>query len=183
MKRDIPYLLICLILALCAAGCSSVKSQSTARVRPTSDPKPTAEAISAPIEYEDAATLCSKLDTLKIIPYDPDRITGDPIYDGLAQEGRNAIPCLIAKITDATPMAYPLESPPKTDFTVGDAAVFILLKITGEEWQPETMFSPKYAKRWKSDGVYAYFGYVEEPANRARLQGWWKSWMKKNLKD
>jgi hypothetical protein len=78
-------------------------------------------------------------------------------------------------------MPDPRSAPSLAGFCVGDVAVFMLLYITEESWQPETMFSPEYAERWKKDGVYAYKAYVAKPANRAHIQDWWKNWLK-NIK-
>lgn len=78
-------------------------------------------------------------------------------------------------------MADPRTAPKIQDFRVGDAAIWILLHITKEGWQPDTMLSPKYAELWKTEGVYAYFEYVEKPENRKKIQIWWKNWMKENL--
>jgi hypothetical protein len=95
------------------------------------------------------------------------------------QKGREAVPCLIEKITDTTRMKDPRTAPKVPNFRVGDAAVFMLLYITRENWQPETMLSPEYAKYWETEGVYSYFAFVEKPQNRKKIQQWWKDWKKR----
>jgi hypothetical protein len=124
-------------------------------------------------------TLCNRLVRLKEMPYHPeDGLIGDPVYNGLMQKGREAVPCLIEKITDTTRMKDPRTAPKVPNFRVGDTAVFMLLFITRENWQPETMLSPEYAKYWETEGVYSYFAFVEKPQNRKKIQQWWKDWKK-----
>ncbi len=133
-------------------------------------------ALSKKNDDIDVKELCNKLNELKRIPYDTDQTADDPIYDGLKSKGNAAIPCLIEKITDETPMTDPREAPTVSDFKVGDAAVFMLLIVSKQDWQPSTMFPPQYAKLWDSDGIYVYFSYVEKKANRKKNQIWWKKW-------
>jgi len=126
--------------------------------------------------------LCDDLPELKRLPHDARQTVDDPVYNKYAAHKNDAIPCLIDKITDTTPMQDPGLSPAVVnDFCVGDAAVFTLLLLTGEEWRPDSMLSPEYAARWKSEGVFAYYRYVEDPANRKRIQSWWKEWSKTHL--
>jgi hypothetical protein len=102
----------------------------------------------------------------------------DPIYNGIVKYGRAAVPCLIERITDVTPMKDPRKAPIYRGFKIGDAAVFLLHRITGlplEEMLPEEV-----NERMKEDGVYAYFDYVRRPANRAAIQHRWSEWLKRN---
>lgn len=115
--------------------------------------------------------LCNRLSELKRMPY-KDKVAGDEIYDGLINKGNDAIPCLIGKITDLTVMEDPRESPHILDFRVGDAAVFMLHEITEEPL--ESILPRKEAKLWETEGVYAYFAYVEKPQNRKKVQIWWR---------
>jgi len=127
--------------------------------------------------------LCKRLRELKKIPYEENKVAGDPIYDGLMSQGRKAIPCLIEKVTDPRVIEDPREGDPHIHgFTVGDAAVFLLMNITGVDEHPEAMLPPEFAKQWTSQGIYSYFAYVEKPHNRLALQNWWRNWAKKNLK-
>jgi hypothetical protein len=169
---------------------SCVQSESVSKTERVSQNKIIQETNKTDIQIEsknsnfvdndvDVASLCNKLHELKQMPYDPSEKSDDSIYNGLMQKGKEAIPCLIEKIADTTLMNDPRQAPHIQDFRVGDAAVFMLLYITKENWQPETMLSPEYAKNWESDGVYAYFAYVEKSQNRKKLQQWWKNWMKR----
>lgn len=181
MNKNIFISIIYLIIAGGIISCNSIKSSP---VNENVSDNLTIIQSNTPVSIRadefDVSVLCSKLHELKKIPLYPDKTNGDPIYDGLMQKGREAVPCLIEKITDTTSMPDP-GSPTVKDFKVGDAAVFMLLYVTGEKWQPETMLSPEYAKHWKNDGIYAYYEYVEEPANRKKIQFWWKNWSDKNL--
>lgn len=171
------------VLSNLTASCSSVESRTPIgnATLPTSSPTLAPESVVS--ISEDPQTLCNRLHEVKRIPYSPGQLADDPVYDGLYKQGMAAVPCLVEKITDTTPMSDPGPGPASTpDYRVGDAAVFILLMITKTEWQPETMLSPEYAKRWKSDGIYVYYSYVEKLENRKKLQAWWRSWIKKNLK-
>jgi hypothetical protein len=127
----------------------------------------------------DVTDLCKRLREIKTIPYDPNETAGDPIYDGLRAAGGKAVPCLIEKLTDTERIELPDGLMPVNDFFVGDAATFMLLYITRENWQPTEMFPPRYAEMFKNQGVYAYYAYVEKPANRKKFQLWWKAWVHK----
>jgi len=139
-----------------------------------SSPQPTPES---------ANVLCDRLAELKEIPHYPGESTEDPVYNALVNEGEKVIPCLIEKITDTSVIADPRIAPHVQDFTVGDAAVWMLLHITKTEWRPEEMFPNEYARLWKSEGVYAYFAYVESPENRKAFQNWWKQWIQKKMEE
>lgn len=140
-------------------------------------PRPTKTA-SVSIAGRDSMSLCYRLSHLKTIPYDRSKPSGDPVYDELIAAGKQAIPCLIDKITDTSIIPDPREAPVITDFRVGDAAVFMLMIITGVDAHPEKMLPPHYAKMWKEEGIYSYFYYVEKPSNRRQLQAWWRNRVK-----
>ena len=125
------------------------------------------------------AGLCSRLREIKTIPYDPNEISGDLIYDGLRAAGKQAIPCLIDKLTDTEMIESPEGMMPVKDFRVGDAATFLLLYNSRQVWDPETMFPPKYRRIFQEQGIFAYYAYVDKPTNRRKFQLWWKNWLKK----
>lgn len=126
--------------------------------------------------------LCARLREIESIPDDRFEKTGDPIYDGLMARGTDAVPCLVDKITDTEKIGNPEVMPEAPDLRVGDAAVFMLMAITGQSWKPSEMFPAKYAEKFKSQGMYAYFAYMQKPENRKKFQGWWRHWMEENLK-
>lgn len=75
-------------------------------------------------------------------------------------------------------MDDPRSAPIWEHYKVGDTAVFLLVDIAGNDELLEEMLPPPYRKEWKTNGIYAYFNYVSEPANRRLLQKWWKAWAK-----
>ncbi|MEO8648461.1 MAG: hypothetical protein ABI539_04775 [Acidobacteriota bacterium] len=124
-----------------------------------------------------------RLSELKKIPYEDGEFADDPIYDGLMSRGVKAVPCLIERVVDTQVIDDPREGDPHIHgFTVGDAAVFMLMNITGVDEHPEAMLPPKFAKQWDDQGIYSYFSYVEKVRNRKDLQSWWRTWSRKNLK-
>ncbi len=129
----------------------------------------------------DVESLCNELRNIKRMPHEAQETADDPIYDGLIAMGVKAIPCLVEKVTDTTVIEDPREAPHVHGFTVGDAAVFMLHRITKEPI--EEILVGNYKDEWKTNGVYAYFSYVEKLENRKKIQLWWKNWMKENFKN
>jgi hypothetical protein len=131
---------------------------------------------------KDVQILCSELRNIKKIPYEAGEVTDDLIYDGLIAKGKDAIPCLVEKITDITVIEDPrIGDPHIHGFTVGDAAVFILCDITGispEQFLPGEIVK----KRWKDQGIYLYFEYVERSKNRLQIQRWWQKRTEQDFK-
>jgi len=142
---------------------------------------PPAPSRSPELINDSSELLCSRLSEIKKIPH-RDPKDSDPIFDAILSKGNEAVPCLVDKLTDTTLMDDPREAPPYQDFRVGDTAFFILAKLTKRDGQLRELLPPQYEKRWKTEGVYAYFSYVENAANRKKIQIWWKNWMKNNLK-
>jgi hypothetical protein len=98
----------------------------------------------------------------------------DEAYLGLMAAGEAAVPCLIEKISDTTPMPDPRMAPRYHGTVVGDVAIFMLVSITGIEF-PELL--PEAVKEsYSVKGVYAYFDYVAKPAHRRNLQERWREW-------
>lgn len=176
--RQLGVFALSLVVSVGLISCASEASVANNTAIVTSSPVVLSSSPSA--STGDVDSLCARLKDLKKIPYDYDELTGDPIYDGFKSAGLKAVPCLVEKIVDTTPMKDPGPGPVVPSFKVGDAATFMLLMITEEEWQPDTMFSPEYARRWKDEGIYAYFAFVEKKENRKQFQLWWKDWMRKH---
>jgi hypothetical protein len=92
----------------------------------------------------------------------------DPVYNELIAVGRPAIPCLVDKLDDATPMPDPRKAPPIPGFAVGDVALFMLSDVSGVDLKH--LLPPEVLKDWPEQGVYAYFAYVRKTKNRAALK-------------
>ena len=136
-------------------------------------------ATGTPIRSIEEAELCDRLSEMQLMPFDKNTLTGDPIYDGLISRGRNSVPCLIKEITNNAVMKDPREAPHILDFRVGDAAVFMLHRIT--DVPIKDVLQKQFAKEWEARGIYAYFAYAEVPEHRKRIQQWWEKWAKNNL--
>lgn len=152
--------------------------------------QPTPEKTKPPIPIHisgfSSSELCNRLISIDTLPtFDPNET--DPIYEALMLKGEDAIPCLVDKISDLTPIPDPRYSVPHWQhFVVGDTAVFTMLDIISRHddgrWEElmQDSLPPKNRGEWKTNGVYAYFNYVSEPRNRKELQRWWKKWLKEN---
>lgn len=168
-----------------AAGENKVGPSKT--VAPTPEPKPTKYVVPDELTNASPEALCERLADIKVIPHKDPNDT-DPIYEALIAKGKDAYPCLLNKITDNTKMPDPRGAPIWQNYAVGDTAVFILVNsVSAGDWQLEEkllieMLPPASREEWKTNGVYAYFNYVSEQANRKELQRWWKKRLDANKK-
>lgn len=115
----------------------------------------------------EAEKLCARLAEIKVLPFKGERVD-DEVYNGLLRLGREAIPCLLDKITDTSRMKDPRKTPIYHNFRVGDVAFFVFLEISGVPL--EEMLTASVRRRFAEEGVYAYFRYVENHKNRESLQ-------------
>jgi hypothetical protein len=120
----------------------------------------------------DSPSLCERLSEIRSVPMKGEG--SDDIYAGLRRLGEAAVPCLIDKITDATPMPDPRMAPKYSRTVVGDVAVFVLVRITATEFQ--VLLPTDVQENYRSRGVYAYFDYVAQRGHRADLQERWREW-------
>jgi hypothetical protein len=178
LKKIVKAVVFCPLLLMWLFGCGIANSERSNLVtanttHPT--PRPT-ETVNTTFRDENVESLCNRLSEIKKLPYRDPNDT-DPIYEALIAKGKEAMPCLIEKITDETPMTDPREAPPWRYYKVGDTAVFILARISKDEEEIlKKMLPIKYRKEWETNGVYAYFNYVSESKNRDELQRWWRNW-------
>lgn len=126
-------------------------------------------------EVSKSEQMCNKLSEIDRIPFKDERVDSD-IYNGIMAEGRASVPCLINKLTDLTRMKDPRTAPTYPDFRVADLAFILLARITGTPF--EQMLPHQVQARMNDEGVYAYFRYVQRPANRKALQQKWRLWLK-----
>jgi len=172
-------------------GCTNQTEITNKSEHVESNPQPMPEEKRPPIYVHianmTAAELCDRLISIDTMPSRDPNVT-DPIYESLIAKNDEATPCLVDKISDATPMPDPRYSVPHWQhFAVGDAAVFVLIDILRkDDLEREKllieMLPPKYQEEWKPNGIYAYFNYVSETKNRKALQNWWKKGLKENKK-
>ncbi len=121
--------------------------------------------------------LCNKIAQVKTIPFQKSIPVEDLIYNEFIQLREKAIPCLIDNLTNLQIMPDPRQAP-KEPVVVGDVALFLLNDITGRF---EESFPPEVQKKFKTDGIYAYFEFIDNhPENRKKLQKNWRKWHKAN---
>lgn len=177
LKKIVKAVVFCPLLLMWLFGCGIANSErSNLMIANTTHPTPQpTETLNTTFRDENVESLCNRLSEIKKLPYRDPNDT-DPIYEALIAKGKEAMPCLIEKITDETPMPDPREAPSWQYYKVGDTAVFILVRIAKDDEILQKMLPVKYRKEWKTNGVYAYFNYVSESKNRDELQRWWRSW-------
>ena len=123
--------------------------------------------VSTVVSIASAQDVCDHVSRIKIIPFHGG--TGmDADYDAIVGAGKSAVPCLIRKITDATPKADPRQIPRWGDLrtTVGDTAVIMLQVVTRVEIIK--MLPLKYQRLHKQIGVYAELEYLHDGGNNRR---------------
>ena len=120
--------------------------------------------------------LCERVSGIRSIPMKGQG--QDEAYLALMNAGEAAIPCLIDKITDVTPMVDPRMAPTYQGIVVGDVAIIMLVRITEMDF-PE-LLPDEVKEDYRVRGVYAYFDYTAEPANREALQHRWREWWKQH---
>jgi hypothetical protein len=109
---------------------------------------------------------CPAVDQIKYMPV-KDEFGLDRVFDRLRLD-RTCEAVLLAAMTDTRPMPDPRYEPTRTNrFVVADAAFFVLW--SKYEWKAEQFLPPEIAAKYNSEGVYAYFDYVADPAHRASL--------------
>lgn len=121
--------------------------------------------------------LCERIAEIRSIPMKG--LGRDEAYLALMNAGETVVPCLIEKITDTTSMPDPRMAPKYSGTVVGDVAVFILVRITGTEFQ--ALLPEEVKESYRDSGVYAYFDYVADPDHRAQLQQRWRDWWRKRM--
>lgn len=157
------------ILSTFLLGCSG-------QVRPEA---PAPEVKATPVS-SDPATLCESIRTIEVLP-NKDEPVPDPVYNGLIAAGENAIPCLIRKITDQTPMKDPRSAPKVGFVSVGDTAFFVLVGMTKINFAD--LLPPDVRRAYESDeGVYGYFRTINQGDNRQQLQAAAVKWYEKKYR-
>jgi len=125
-----------------------------------------------------AQTRCDRLSEIRIMPFKDERVN-DAAYYSLIEAGEAALPCLIAKVTDTRKMRDPRQAPGYAgiETRVGDVAYFMVVRIAKFDFIE--MFPTKVQESYKTEGVYAYFEFVQNQQNRAwlrrKLNKWYRS--------
>ena len=121
--------------------------------------------------------LCAYVPQIREMPFKNEQVQ-DKAYNKIISAGYKALPCLIANVANTTTIPDPRKTPKSPNTTIGDVAFFIFLDITKENL---ANFLPDHAaKKYKEQGVYAYFEYSEKMENRIELQTRLIKWFAKN---
>jgi hypothetical protein len=132
--------------------------------------------IAAISEHANAQNLCDRVSEIRIMPF-KDELVDDAAYYSLIEAGESALPCLIAKVTDTRKMRDPRQSPRYDGTRVGDVAYFMLMRIAKFDFIE--VFPAKVREKYKTEGIYAYFEFVQKKRSRVWLQrklnGWYRS--------
>lgn len=121
--------------------------------------------------------VCERIDEIRVIPFKNERVD-DEVYNGILTMGDNAIPCLINQLTSTVPMDDPRKSPRYKHVTTGDVALFILMDIS--DMEIDDILPGEILAQYKTDGIYAYFNYVEKNPNRKAIQTKVTQWFEAN---
>lgn len=156
-----------------SCGIPNSKSKNSGNIMAA---KSTPEAIRKASPPEDVNLLCNSISEIRALPFKGEK-GEDPIYDALIAAGEAAIPCLIKRITDTTQMDDPRRAPKYQYTTVGDIAYFILIDITKLDFIE--LLPQEVQVKYKKEGVYAYFSFVEKMENRQKLQNELSKWYRK----
>jgi hypothetical protein len=133
-----------------------------------------ARAVAKETVAQDVTKACNRIAEINMLPF-KDEPVNDPVYNELMAAGEKAVPCLIDKVTDTTPMRDPRMSPQRySDLRVGDVALFMLGHVAGLDFYK--LLPAHVQEKVKTDGVYAYFEFVEQPERRSDIQKSLKEW-------
>jgi hypothetical protein len=156
-----------LIRALCCCGVCEMKRISKAFILSL--------IFVAAFQQANAQNLCDRVSEIKILPFKDEHVD-DPAYNTLIEASELALPCLIAKVTDTRKMRDPRQAPGYAgiETRVGDVAYFMLVRIAKFDFIE--MFPVKVQERYKTDGVYAYFKFVQKKHNRGWLRRKLNQW-------
>jgi len=135
LKKIVKAVVFCPLLLMWLFGCGIANSErSNLMIANTTHPTPQSiETLNTTFRDENVESLCNRLNEIKKLPYRDPNDT-DPIYEALIAKGKEAMPCLIEKITDQTLMQDPRGAQPWEYYKVGDTAVFILAHIAKVRW-------------------------------------------------
>ena len=122
-----------------------------------------------------ALDLCNKVHEIRTMSFKGEHVE-DEVYNEMLEAGDSVLPCLVKKMTDTTLMPTPRPAVAYGGTTAGDVAFFVFLDITGEDI--ESFLPEMYREKYDTQGVYAYYRYVETEDNRKMLQENVRQWLK-----
>lgn len=147
------YLLLCLLIVVCAFNAFGQQAESSAE-----------------------KALCDRVSEIKSLPHYNEKGV-NAVYDALAEAGERVVPCLIDKIADTTKTDFQ-NCPVTSDNTrVGDVAFYVLVRML--EFKFDDFLPPKVQETYKTEGIYAFYDYIDKKKNRAELQTKLREWYMK----
>jgi hypothetical protein len=114
-----------------------------------------------------AERLCDRLSEVRVLPF-RDEPVDDAVYNRLKNAGDDAVPCLVGAITNTRETKDPRKAPSHNRVTIGDVAFWIVVDIAKLPY--DDLFPEDVRRRFKDEGIDAYFDWVKTPTNRALLQ-------------
>jgi hypothetical protein len=125
-----------------------------------------------------AQRLCDRVSQITVMPFKEEPVD-DAAYNALIEAGESVLPCLIAKVADTRKMRDPRQAPGYAgiETRVGDVAYFMLVRVAKLGFID--MFPARVQQRYRTEGVYAYFEFVQKKQNREwlkrKLDQWYRS--------
>jgi len=110
--------------------------------------------------------ICSEIAKIKILPFKGEHIN-DKVYNKIIANKESSIRCLLDNILNVTPMKDPRQAPLYSGYVVGDTAFFLIINL--ENLKFSDVLPANVLKKFKKQGIYAYFEYVESFKNRQQL--------------
>ncbi len=117
---------------------------------------------------------CSEIGEVRHIPFHAEDKVGDAAYNQLREKSWSVVPCLIGQITNSSLTPDPRSAPIYPKVRVGDVAFWVVRDITRLPY--DEMFPASVSRRFKKEGVYAYFDWVNRDGNRKKLQSKIQAW-------
>lgn len=113
----------------------------------------------------DATADCEHLVTIDRLPMKVSY--GELLESKGIDDSKGLRTCLVASIVSTVPTNDPRGAPLVRSYAEGDNAFFLLaLKY---DWQIEEFLDGEHRSKWGDEGIYAYFQYVSNQANRESL--------------
>jgi len=128
----------------------------------------------------DCDSLGEKLRKIETVPFKGEPVE-DKYYNEIVNQSDDFVTCFAEQIENTSPMKDPRKCPPYNNFLVGDLAYMLFIRQTGISF--DYFFPIEVQIKYKDQGIYAYFAYVEKPQNRKELAEKCQKWCEENLNE
>ncbi|MBI2375996.1 MAG: hypothetical protein HYV07_18530 [Deltaproteobacteria bacterium] len=119
---------------------------------------------------------------IRVIPLNNDELGEDPdvAFRDVKTRGKSIIWCLLNLVEDVTLVPDPRQVPKYSRLTLGDVAFFLIEAIIDPpEHELVSMFPEPIRNRWKEEGIWAYFKFVESREGRRSFHKALEAWLRK----